>query len=216
MKFVLIDNSKLKAIKAAETLRQCMYHAALLCKGDYLVVTTAERRHLSAYGMGQLADLWKNTSGRKLPIVSCYSDMVRMVQEVIDEIEVDPDSETVLMKKLGRELGPVDKLPTFDKGAPYNPEKDPEAAKARAERAAQPRAERAPRAAVSGGVAPVRPKAGSVTGRVWDVCDATRTANNMQVADKALRALIVAACVADGIDPSTAATQYSKWKRANA
>lgn len=43
------------------------------------------------------------------------------------------------------------------------------------------------------------------TARVWAIADGMPTAD---------RASIIAACVAEGINPSTAGTQYSKWKKA--
>ena len=55
--------------------------------------------------------------------------------------------------------------------------------------------------AQGGGEAPVR----GATAKVWGIADEV---------GKADRNAIIAACVAQGINPSTAATQYSKWKKA--
>lgn len=55
--------------------------------------------------------------------------------------------------------------------------------------------------AQGGGEAPVR----GATAKVWEIADG---------AGKADRNAIIEACVAQGINPSTAATQYSKWKKA--
>lgn len=52
-----------------------------------------------------------------------------------------------------------------------------------------------------GGAAPVR----GATAKVWEIADGV---------GKADRNAIIAACVAQGVNPSTAATQYSKWKKA--
>ncbi|MCK9513539.1 MAG: hypothetical protein M0R28_20255 [Pigmentiphaga sp.] len=52
-----------------------------------------------------------------------------------------------------------------------------------------------------GGVAPVR----GATAKVWQIADGV---------GKADRNAIIQACVAAGINQSTAATQYSKWKKA--
>lgn len=52
-----------------------------------------------------------------------------------------------------------------------------------------------------GGSAPVR----GATAKVWEIADGV---------GKADRNAIIQACVAQGINPSTAATQYSKWKKA--
>ena len=59
---------------------------------------------------------------------------------------------------------------------------------------------------------PSAPKGGT-TARVWVIADAV--AEEQGTGDiKALRAAIIATCEAEGINKSTAGTQYSKWKRA--
>lgn len=68
---------------------------------------------------------------------------------------------------------------------------------------------------VSTGAASSTPSApkGGTTARVWAIADAVveeKGAGDI----KALRATIIATCEAEGINKSTAGTQYSKWKRA--
>ena len=54
-----------------------------------------------------------------------------------------------------------------------------------------------------------RPKGESTTGKVWAIADRLFTEHNgMPPRDK-----IMAACTEAGINPATAATQYSKWKK---
>lgn len=55
---------------------------------------------------------------------------------------------------------------------------------------------------------PKRPK-GGVTLQVWETCDSVFQTNQ---ALSAIRSIIIDKCVEQGIDKSTAATQYSKWK----
>jgi hypothetical protein len=72
-------------------------------------------------------------------------------------------------------------------------------------RPVQPRtAPSSPRSAGAAGEAPQAPAKGA-TARVWAIGDGI---------GKADRTAIIAACVAEGINASTAATQYSKWKKA--
>lgn len=55
------------------------------------------------------------------------------------------------------------------------------------------------------------PKAGSTTGRVWEIAEIQLEklgSGNM----KELRRAIVSACENEGINPSTASVQYGKWK----
>jgi len=53
-----------------------------------------------------------------------------------------------------------------------------------------------------------RPKAGSKTGRVWEIADSQGTEN-------AVRKTVMDLCVAEGINASTASTQYGKWRKYN-
>jgi len=52
-----------------------------------------------------------------------------------------------------------------------------------------------------------RPKAGSKTGRVWEIAE--------QLGEEVTRKGVVDTCVAEGINPSTASTQYGKWRKFN-
>lgn len=56
-----------------------------------------------------------------------------------------------------------------------------------------------------------RPKAGTATGRVWEVADEVY-AQQPHGTVKELRQRIIEACTAQGINPSTSATQYSRWR----
>lgn len=53
--------------------------------------------------------------------------------------------------------------------------------------------------------------AGGTTKKVWDIADGVKNENPTLEA-KALRPLIIAACEAEGINSSTAGTQFAKWK----
>jgi hypothetical protein len=54
-----------------------------------------------------------------------------------------------------------------------------------------------------------RPTNGTTTGRVWEIADAV-SAGKKEPAD---RATVLAQVVAEGINPSTGATQYGKWRK---
>ena len=69
----------------------------------------------------------------------------------------------------------------------------------------EPRAPRVPR---EPGAAPA---AGSKTGKVWELADRVQTAQP-KLAAKELRAAVIKACLAEGINKSTASVQYGKWK----
>lgn len=60
-------------------------------------------------------------------------------------------------------------------------------------------------------VATVRPAATNTTGQVWEIADLIYEKRG-KVIDKETRTQIIEQCVANGINTSTAATQYAKWK----
>lgn len=60
----------------------------------------------------------------------------------------------------------------------------------------------------------LKPKAGTATGRVWEVAQQVYAEGSFGKDFKALRSAIIEACRKEGINESTAATQYSKWKAA--
>ena len=53
--------------------------------------------------------------------------------------------------------------------------------------------------------------AGGTTKKVWDIADEVKS-QNPSLSAKDLRPKIIAACEADGINGSTAGTQFAKWK----
>lgn len=54
-----------------------------------------------------------------------------------------------------------------------------------------------------------RPKDGTTTGRVWTIADEISAKNK----EPATRKEVIEACQAEDINPSTAATQYGKWRK---
>lgn len=61
---------------------------------------------------------------------------------------------------------------------------------------------------------PTAPKAGSTTGKVWEIADGFFSEDASQTRDmKTFRAKVITACEAIGINPGTAATQFGAWKR---
>jgi hypothetical protein len=56
-----------------------------------------------------------------------------------------------------------------------------------------------------------RPKEGTATGAVWDICDEMTLANGGVIPD---RKLVIDKCVEEGVNKATASTQFGKWKKA--
>lgn len=99
--------------------------------------------------------------------------------------EVNTESLKALQKRLGRGLAEVSPLPVKDKETRQRK-----------------------------GAAPKRPSPGTKTARVWDISDEIyKTDLTAAVDSKEFRNKVVDACVLDGINGSTASTQFSKWRR---
>lgn len=56
-----------------------------------------------------------------------------------------------------------------------------------------------------------RPKAGTATGRVWEIADALSKKTKKPIERKA----VLEATAGEGINPATAATQYGRWRKYN-
>lgn len=91
--------------------------------------------------------------------------------------------------------------------AKVGPSKRPQAPAGPAAPTAAPKPPRAPSGPAT------RPKAGTSTGKVWDIADAL--APEHEGDDKALRKAVVSACEKEGINASTASVQFGKWKAAS-
>lgn len=222
--FVLINNKTLKLVKGAKSVKQLECWAELLVlKDDFLILNTAERRQFSVYNIAELAMIYGMATGKSCP-AGDYTHTLRTVVDFARDVPEDPTTFEALVKKLGGKA-PEQSTKPARRDSSSNPEIDARAqeraqalrdARAEAnanavtnETAASPGQRRA-RGGGASSPTPTRPK-GGITGRVWAIADecAAKGAKG-----KDLRAAIITACTGEGIDPSTAATQYSKWNRA--
>jgi hypothetical protein len=182
-----MDNDRLQFIKATETLEQAMFWAELIIpKSDYLV-TGLENKCFSVYTEYELRILYYNTSGEMPPENMEYNKLMKGVAYLAGQLEVDLTEVWQLKGQLGHDLTKPDLTPAPEKEKPS----------------------RKPPGQGSGGV-PTRPKEGTATGRVWAIADACYEANGKATPD---RADVIAKATAEGINPSTVATQFAKWKR---
>lgn len=217
MSFLLINNATL-AVKRVRTVKQAEYWAELECADVDYRIQDQMRRGWAAYSQDELPKLFRSITGRDMPDrnpssrqVLCYSERVHLVDMAAREMPFDDTPLDELAKRLGREP------PTPAEAMAAHIAAGGHRFKGQGIDAAGPDTDGTPRhtraRAESSGLAPARPKAGTTTGRVWDVCDNVLKGDAL-TSEKALRAAIIAECTSLGIDPSTAATQYSKWNRA--
>lgn len=80
--------------------------------------------------------------------------------------------------------------------------------------ATTPKAPKAPKPPRAPAAPSARPKEGTSTGKVWSIADTVRAANP-SLSGKELKAPVLAACVAEGINAGTVNVQFSKWRSSN-
>ena len=115
-----------------------------------------------------------------------YAELIQNALKAVQAIEKAPESFDKLMSEIKR-LGIDLEDPTKST--------EPKA----------PKAEKDPSAL------PERPKATSMTGLVWQLADEAFERAGNKLPD---RNEVIATCEKEGINPSTAAVQWSKWKKA--
>lgn len=193
-RLVLIDNEALKIVGVYPSGLQAEYaHQCSTSRHNDTRLGGTANRDFSVYTLGELAKLHQNTIGPLPKQMSC-SDLCKALGTHVRNMEVDETDLATWQAKLGRDLA--------------KPSAKPDESRASAApRAASPSG--VPKPAKAPSAAPARPKAGSTTGKVWDIADRVY-AEAGNVLD---RNAVIAACEAEGINASTAATQFAKWKR---
>ncbi|AIM40612.1 hypothetical protein [Vibrio phage VpKK5] len=186
MAVFVIDTELLKVIKVANTAKQAAYWADILAPTRNYHMNDVAGKSLSVFSEKELRSIYENTDGAPLTLNWGYGELVRRTVELIERLEVDNTPIPELIKLLGHELKPIDPKPQPEKGG------------------------RKSSGATSGGAIATRPKAGTATGKVWEIADGLyKAAGNVPERND-----VVAACVAEGINPATASTQFGKWKKA--
>lgn len=179
---VAIDRTDMTFIATGE-YRSVWAYARKELPPEAIVIGEIERKAtFSCLTDTELKMLYRNTTGNQLEGV-CYSSFLEACQDLargLPPLPLTDDLRPTVPLSAGRSGGTP---------APPTP---------------------SPKKSQQGGVGAVRPKAGTTTGRVWDICDAEVKAVG-GVDKKVLRAAILARGVAEGINPATVQTQFSKW-----
>ncbi|MBL4904252.1 MAG: hypothetical protein JKY62_16640 [Desulfocapsa sp.] len=190
MKTILIDINKmilLKVVEGDKPVRCCEYWADILIPKAEFYICGDTGRELARFTLMELQMLYNNTAGA-VAVFRDYPRAIEMVQVCIDKFEVAKLTLGDLVKKLGKPLKDQD----------FTPVKEKPEAKAK-----------------QVGNIPTRPKAGTMTARVWEAADwYYDQQDDKDLTSKELRDEVVQACVLGGVNSSTATTQFGKWKKA--
>lgn len=187
MPVFVIDTECLKVLKVARTAKQAAYWADILVPVRDYYMNDVAGRSLSVFTENELRHLYANTAQSEAGQRWDYGELITRVLDLIKQQGVDDTSVPELVSKLGHEIKPIDPKPAPEKAG------------------------RKPTNLLSGGGAvATKPKAGTATGRVWEIADTLYK----EVGDVPNRNAVIELCIAEGINPATASTQYGKWKKA--
>jgi len=192
---VLIDVTNLRFVKAAETVQQLVLWAEILGLDDRYYVTGDENKHFSRFTLAELRELYGKRTGAELSSGYDYAATLRAVADLARGVEVDATPYDALLARYGKPY-PQAQIPASAVGrAPATAANGDASTKPAREKAASSE--------------PTRPKAGTSTGKVWDIADDL----TQKLGRKATRPEVVSACEVEGINASTASTQYGKWAK---
>lgn len=186
---ILIDLNELtilKVVDGEDALKRCEYWADILIPKGEFYICGHEKRDLATFDFDELRILFNNATDRIMRGRE-YRDAVMQVSELLESMKPDDTNLGALVRKLGRPLKEPD----------FTPAKE----------------SKKERASSAGGI-PTRPKEGTMTVRAWEAADWYYSQQEPKDLDsKELREMVVTACVENGVNKSTAGTQFGKWKR---
>jgi hypothetical protein len=193
-RLILLDNDNMCILKVHTDIDCLMYWADILIpKNDYSVRgNTCD--DFKTYTDTQLIILYKALLNESAHVTASRERILRTIIQEIDSIELDTTTLDELKAKLGRPLSQID----------FNSEDEDEDDEPALQR----------NASYAQNLKP--PAEGTTTRRVWDLAEEIFNKGDYGLGSKLLRHAIITTCEQNGIHPSTAATQYAKWKKYHA
>lgn len=187
MNTLLIDLDNLKIIKAADgkdAVRRLEYWADILIPKKDFYIGGEAKRDFSVFTRMELKMIYNKAAGEAHRSED-YQKLIVAVYEIGQRMEPDDTTIGPLVKKLGKPLSEPSVKPQKEK-----------------------------RAVKPSSAQPTRPRAGTTTARVWEIADELlRGDPGIDFESKAFRQHVIDTCGSETINPSTAATQFAKWKR---
>ena len=198
MKLVLINCDTCQVLKVTDrkddTFETLMYWADILAPNDDFKICGLATTEYTSFTKEKLAVLYFNVCGKELGPITNYIVSLNKLVDEIKRLEIDNTSLEEVKKKLGKPLSGTITKPAEAPQKEYSPPTD------------KP---------VGDTGLPKRPKAGTATGKVWDIADSVFNAYPEASGDinkKEFKKYIIEQCVAQGINQATAQVQFGKWK----
>lgn len=179
---ILINNAELVIIKNTATVEQAVAWADILCPSDDFTVVGDDHKHYAGYTDFELRIILEKLTGKQHTATTARGLTIDAIIKGAEELEVDNSD----LAELNSQAKPIIAKATIAKESKKEISDKP----------------------VSG---VNRPKAGTVTGRIWDIIDGIIPALKENGIPE--RAYVIQLCEIEGISASTAATQFSKYKR---
>lgn len=209
-KWAIIDREAMKFVAIAEGHELATLIADIASVETTIVSFPLDvQRHFSHFSALEMKMLHKNTTG--IPTVPgsvlSYGSTIKDCYDLaVNQIPVDTRTVFELNAEIAK-LPPPEESDHKTRTPPFLT-KLSDAQNYPATSTVKSAIPKVPRAAASPGAAPSK----GATGKVWTIADRVRAESGNSPVDKTLRAKIIAACEAEGINAGTAATQYGKWK----
>lgn len=190
-KCFLLDTDKMEVLKVHRDPECLVYWLEILnLQNSNTAIRGLDSNHFDIFGSDVFNALYTNLTGDQLREFDDRDRLVNTIRKEIDRLEEDTTPLEGLKKMLGRPLSPVSLISDDDDEKPG-------------------------RRKSSSSSEIKRPAEGTATRRVWDLADEVLEKSDYELGSKLLRSDIITTCTNEGIHASTAATQYSKWKRFN-
>lgn len=192
---ILIDTEKMTVLKVHTNPLALVYWADILIPQGDNAVRGYEQGDFNVFTIHERKALYESLYGVMPPEFKSEAQLELDIRKAIDRLPEDTSTIDELKQKLGRPLSPI-VIPGDD---------EPE----------RKRSGQSPRQSTTTQQPLKRPAEGTTTGQVWDIADEVLKTSDYGLGSQLLRHDIITTCEQRGIHPSTAATQYSKWKRFN-
>ncbi len=200
---VIINRENMTFVAATDSFRMASLIAWNDCADFTTIILPLEtKRYFSTFGVLELLLLFKNTTGQ-IGDIHNFGGMIKECYDLALALPIDKRTLAELERT-------ADKLPVIP--TPPKIPKPPIIVKLEdPANGANPFVTASKESTPKN---PSKPSAKGSTGRVWEVADKVFSDMGGGLITKEMRTKIIAECEAIGINPATAATQFSKWKAA--
>lgn len=172
------------------------------CKGWFIVIDLSTPDHFHALSLDEARELYFNSFDEEVPKSWSHKELWKALHAAAIDVQVCPWTQAQLNhifdSRRAREAAALALVPRAPPSMPVG-----RTSRASAATTGAPSYAPTPQA---------RPKPGSATGRVWDICDAALSTAGKVTDWKAFKKAVLLLGTKEGINESTVSVQFGKWK----